>query len=107
MIRLLLLVLVSMVPLIGRAAADEDHERARHAREAGRVLPLQQILASARDAFGGEVLDVELEDGDEGGALVYEIKLLAAGGRVVKLEYDAVSGELLGTRRSGSDGRRR
>jgi uncharacterized membrane protein YkoI len=105
MFRLFLIALVSMLPLIGQTAAEEDHERARHAREAGRVLPLQQILVNARAAFGGEVLDVELED--EGGDPIYEIKLLASGGRVLKLEYDAVSGELLGTRRGGSEGRRR
>ena len=41
----------------------------------------------------GQVLDVELEDED--GRLVYEVKLLQAGGRLVKLELDAASGELL------------
>lgn len=77
----------------GQVRADADHDRAREALQAGRILPLERIVESAKREFGGEVLDVELEDEDAG--FRYELKLIAADGRVLKLEYDAASGELL------------
>jgi uncharacterized membrane protein YkoI len=73
------------------AHADDDHERVRAAREAGRILPLRELLARVEAEHPGEVLEVELED--EHGRLVYEIKLLRPGGRVTKLHYDATTGE--------------
>lgn len=78
------------------AAAGDDHNRARDAVQAGRILPLERILESARARFGGDVLDVELEDEDAG--FRYEIKLIVADGRILKLEYDAATGELLHAR---------
>ncbi|WP_435538948.1 PepSY domain-containing protein, partial [Azospirillum sp. ST 5-10] len=97
------------LPVSGGADEEEDHERARAALRAGRVLPLEDIVARAETATGGTVLDVEIEDGDEddhgprhhdrrghaaaaeGAAerLVYEVKMLVPGGRIVKLIYDA------------------
>ena len=82
--------------LAGSALADgqDDHERAREAVAAGRILPLDTIVARARTEVDGDILDVELEDEDDG-RFVYEIKMLAPGGRIVKLEYDAATGTLL------------
>ena len=77
------------------ASERHDHERARAAREAGRILPLTAILARATEAFPGKVLEVELEDGSEGRS-VYEIKILSPGGRLRELYYDAATGELVG-----------
>lgn len=89
--------------LAGSARADrhDDHERAREAVAAGRILPLDAIVERARTELDGDILDVELEDEDDG-RFVYEIKILAPGGRIVKLEYDAATGVLL-----RSKGRRR
>lgn len=89
--------------LTGTASADrrDDHERAREAVAAGRILPLDAIVERARAEVDGDILDVELED-EHGGGFVYEIKILAPGGRIVKLEYDAATGALL-----RSKGRRR
>ena len=76
---------------------DDDHERARAAFEAGEIAPLKDILAQAeRDFAGGSLLEVELER--EGRHWVYELTLLAPGGRVLELEYDARSRELLHAR---------
>ncbi|HYD65383.1 PepSY domain-containing protein [Azospirillum sp.] len=77
----------------GGASADEDQDRARDAVRDGRALPLERIVEKARTAFGGDVLDVELEDEDD--ALRYELKVMTADGRILKLEYDAATGDLL------------
>lgn len=75
------------------ALADGDHDRARRAMEEGRILPLRDILARAEAEYPGQLIEAELED--EHGALVYEIKMLSADGRVRKLLYDARSGALI------------
>ena len=73
--------------------ADNDHDRARAAVRAGAVLPLTTILERLEREHPGQVLEVELERDD--GRWIYEIKLLQADGRLVKLEVDAASGAVL------------
>ena len=73
------------------AWADGDHDRARHAVEEGRILPLRDILADAQTTTPGELIEAELED--EHGQLVYEIKILSPDGRLTKLHYDAQTGK--------------
>lgn len=89
------LLLAAAAPSPASAEAD-DHSRAREALRAGRILPLEQIVAKARADFGGEVLDVELED--ERAGLRYELKLMATDGRILKVEYDAATGALVHVR---------
>ena len=86
--------------------AEEDHDRARAALEAGQVRPLAEILERVRHDYPGEVIDVELEEAhgrgrrfglaalgdDEGPPIVYEIKVRMPDGRIVKLCYDALTG---------------
>ena len=84
------------------AHADSDQDRARAAVQAGQVLPLKTVLERLEREHPGQVLEVELERDD--GRWVYEVKLLQAGGRLVKLEVDAGSGEVL--KRRERDGRR-
>jgi hypothetical protein len=72
---------------------DEDHERARRAREKGDIVPLSRILAAVEAGFEGRLLEVELEDDD--GRLVYEIELLTAQSNVIELTYDARTGAFL------------
>lgn len=69
--------------------ADDDAERAREHVEAGRYVPLEDIIRKARDRYPGRVVEVELDD-DE-----YEIEILQDDGTKVELEYDALSGKLL------------
>lgn len=85
-----LLALVLTSPL---ALADNDQDRARAAVQAGDVLPLKTVLERLERDHPGQVLEVELEQDD--GRWIYEIKLLQPGGRLVKLELDAASGEVL------------
>lgn len=84
------------------AAGNDDHERARRAVEEGRILPLKDILSRANRAYPGQVIETEFED--EGGIAVYEIKILTPDSRVMKLVYDASTGELV--KAGGRDGRR-
>jgi len=88
-----LLVLGSPVGMAG-----DDHERARQALEAGEVLPLRSILERVERDYPGQVVDVELEREHENrqGRWVYEIKVLRAGGALIKLKVDARDGTIIG-----------
>lgn len=77
--------------------AEAEHDRALRAVEQGRILPLKSILERAEKAYPGQLIEAELEEGRDGG-LVYEIKMLGQDGRLLKLIYDAASGELLKAR---------
>ncbi|MDL5034688.1 PepSY domain-containing protein [Pelomonas sp. APW6] len=99
--------LAGAVPL---ARADEhrdhgrDHDRARAALQAGEILSLQQVLARVQPRYPGEVLAVELERED--GRWIYELKLLQTGGRLLRLDVDAKTAEVLRSRaRTGPAGR--
>lgn len=78
------------------AGADDDHDRVLQAVQAGEVLSLRTILEQAEKAFPGDLIEVELEDEDS--RTIYEIKLLTPQGRVLKLKYDARTGDLLTSR---------
>lgn len=93
----------------GTALADNDHELARRALEAGEVLSLRSVLEKVERDFPGEVIEVELERED--GHWIYEIKLLRRGGGLLKLKVDARDATVLGAKgsdiRTGEDGGRR
>jgi uncharacterized membrane protein YkoI len=72
---------------------EHDHDRARQAREAGEVLPLREILDRLARSQPGQVLDVDLERRQ--GRWIYAIKLLRAGGTLVRLKVDARDGRVI------------
>lgn len=78
-------------------ADDDDHERARRAVEAGQILPLRDVLARLERTYPGRVLEVELERDD--GLWIYEVKLLQADGRLLKLKLDAKTAAVLKEKR--------
>ncbi|MGE4437054.1 PepSY domain-containing protein [Achromobacter sp.] len=79
----------------GAGQADErDHDRAREALQAGKVLPLRSVLDIVERDFPGQVVKVEFEEDD--GLFLYEIRLLQPGGSLVKLKIDARDGRVLG-----------
>lgn len=84
-----------------RAGDSRDHERARAAVQAGEVLPLPVLMERLQRTHPGQVLELELERED--GRWVYEIKLLQAGGQLLKLEVDAATGQVLQARRKPAD----
>ena len=92
--------------------ADQDHDRARRALDAGEVLPLRTILERVERDHPGQVVNVELEKEHKGEIQrwVYEIKLVRAGGTLVKLKINARDGTLLSEKArnpSSRDGGRR
>lgn len=78
-----------------------DHDRARAALRAGEILPLPTLLERLQRSHPGQLLEVELER--RHGQWIYEVKLLQAGGQVVKLHLDARTGELRPPRRRASE----
>lgn len=81
-----------------QAGGRDDHERARQAVASGEVLPWPQIAQRIAASHPGELLELELERED--GRWIYEVRLLQPGGRILKLELDARTGELLRQRRA-------
>lgn len=75
-------------------ADDSDHNRARQALEAGKILPLRTILTRLERDYPGQIIEVELEHDDD--VWVYEIELLRTEGSLVKIKVDASDGTLLG-----------
>ncbi|PLX39415.1 MAG: hypothetical protein C0606_02530 [Hyphomicrobiales bacterium] len=74
-------------------AAESDHDRAHAARQRGDILPLQTILASAKDHLDGKIAEIEYEEDD--GVPVYEIKLINPRGRLVEIYLDARTGKII------------
>ncbi len=80
---------------------DDDHERARAAAEAGRIRPLAQLLAEVERRYVGQVVETELDDDDDdddGRRWTYKFKLLPPSGRMYRVEVDAATGAVVGTR---------
>jgi uncharacterized membrane protein YkoI len=77
--------------LLALPAWADDHQQARQLREAGEILPLEDILSGLRP--GERVLEVELEQADD--RYRYEVEALDRQGKVWEYRFDARSGELL------------
>lgn len=83
-----------LLPSLPAAIADEEKDETSGATA---VVPLRSLLDRVTETFPGHILEVELEREDHGGKApwIYEVKLLTDRGRVLKLEYDASTLELL------------
>lgn len=79
----------------GPALADDDHDqdRAYEALRRGEIAPLEEVLAIARKARPGAVLEVELER--EGERWVYEVETLSPSGVIGKVRIDATTRAVL------------
>lgn len=84
---------------VARADGRDDHEQARAAMLAGEVLPLPALLERLQRSHPGQVLELELERDD--GRWVYEVRLLQPDGRLLRLDVDARTAEVLRARRKG------
>jgi len=92
--RLLSGVFVMLVGLLLSVPAGVADETGEGLADMAEVVPLRSLLDQVQDAYPGHILKVELER-EAGDLWIYEVKLLTDRGRVLKLEYDAVSLELL------------
>lgn len=89
--------LLATVGLVASPAGHADDKlnqnEVRQLREAGKILPMEDILSRSRAAQPGQIVEVELDR--ENGRYVYEVKLIDDRNTVHKLELDAASGEVL------------
>lgn len=94
----LLLFLVLAIGTISPSLADADREldadTVREWVEAGRVLPLEELLERHRERISGRLLDLEVER--EHGRIVYELEVVDHQGQVYEIYLDAQTGEWLG-----------
>lgn len=74
-------------------ASERDQDLARELTQAGAIVPLEQIVGSARERYAGRVLETELKKDTSG--YYYELEIVDADGLVRELKYDAATGELL------------
>lgn len=74
-------------------AGRDDGQRVRTAREQGRIMPLDQLIAQVAGLIPGRLLEAELDDDD--GLPVYELKWQLADGRRLGIELDARDGRWL------------
>ena len=93
-----LLLAFAAVPSVG-FADDDDHDRARQALLAGKVMSLRDVLDNVMRDYPGEPVEIDFEDDD--GIYLYEIKLLQPAGNIVKLKVDARTGEVVGMKGRG------
>ncbi|MFP4610943.1 MAG: PepSY domain-containing protein [Thiohalophilus sp.] len=79
------------------ARADDklDYKEARELRQQGKILPLQEILKRVEKDYPGQIIETELER--EHGRYIYELEILTDDDRVIELELDAATGEVLKT----------
>lgn len=73
--------------------AEEDYQLAKKLRQQGEILPLEKILAIARSKKNGEVLETELEK--KRGRYIYEVEILDVHGQVWELKLDAKTGKVI------------
>ena len=86
---------LALAVFAAEARADDhhrDHEMARQAVERGEIKPLAEILQTVRAKLPGEIAGVKIER--EGGRLTYELRIVGARGRLLKVHVDAATGEI-------------
>lgn len=81
-------------PMPAQAPDASDYETARIAVGRGDMLPLETILAGVEARHPGQVVEVELEE--ERGVWLYEVEILTPDGRLIEIELDAETGDILG-----------
>lgn len=91
----LCLLLLLLLPA-GMTEASEQ-QRARDLVEQGQILPLTEIIAHARTAQPGRILEVELKRKRD--VWLYELEILDAQGQVWELLLDAGTGNVLKRKR--------
>lgn len=75
------------------AQAKDDLALAKKLSAEGKILPLNEILSRAKQHKAGEVIDVEFEQKKR--RYVYEIEILEANGQVWEVKLDATTGTLI------------
>ncbi|CAM3543960.1 PepSY domain-containing protein [Parendozoicomonas haliclonae] len=86
--QLLLALLIFCLPLAAQARDyDLDSHKAREAVDKGDAVSYDVLESSIRQRFYGRIIRVEMEKDD--GIWIYELRLLQDDGRVVEMELNA------------------
>lgn len=88
-----LVALVLAFALPAFAGRDIGQDEALYLVSRGVIQSLERFIDDALARYPGRFLEAELEWDD--GRYVYEIEIVTHSGKVLELEYDAVTGELL------------
>lgn len=75
------------------AKADINQQTARQLLSAGKILPLEKITKLAKAIKPGEVLETELEF--KKGIHIYEVEILDTNSQVWEIKLDAKTGKLI------------
>jgi uncharacterized membrane protein YkoI len=73
--------------------ADIDQATARKLVSSGQILPLEKIHEKAKQIKPGKILETELEK--KRGLYIYEVELLDSHGTVWEIKLDAKTGQLI------------
>lgn len=73
--------------------ADINQATARELRASGQILPLEKIHAKAKKIKIGKILETELES--KNGIYIYEVDLLDSEGIVWEVKLNAKTGQLI------------
>jgi uncharacterized membrane protein YkoI len=90
----LFLCAIALAPMPGHA--DDDNkvmDRLRAAVARGEVLSLSVLQERLSKAFPGQIVGVEVEN--KKGRFIYEFKVLQPNGRLLEIEMDAATAEVL------------
>lgn len=71
-----------------------DQEIARRALLEGRIRSLSEITEKVKPHLPGNILGVELEV-EDGGRIVYEFDVIDPSGRLMEVDVDAATGDIL------------
>ena len=95
-VALLAALMLSLGPATLVRADDDarDQEIARKALLEGRIRSLSEITEKVKPRLPGKILGVELEVEDNG-RIVYEFDVIDQSGRVMEVEVDAATGDIL------------
>lgn len=97
----LALCLIAAAPALASDAPLADHEIAQDAMLRGEILPLVDILERLAAVQPGAVIEVEIEIED--GLRIYEIELISPDGRILEVDIDAGTGEILSLEEDDDD----
>jgi len=90
------LILTGFMTLLFFSASNtiaKDHDEAYELRRSGEILSLEQILQINRKQITGRILEVDLEHED--GQTMYEIEVLDDKGIVWEIKLDARTGKII------------
>ncbi len=83
-------------PVFPSFAQKGEQDRALELRKNQDLIPYGEIAKKAERQFGGRVVGQSLKD--QGGRMVYELRLLKPDGKVLIVVMDAKTGRVLRTR---------